>query len=90
MHVGPYMLYCHWPQTIGNHEFDNGVDGLVPFLENVRFPVVSANIDATKDPIMKGTFNKSVVLEVGGQRIGVIGYITTDTPELVPIGKFVD
>ena len=30
--------------TVGNHEFDDGEDALVPFLDEVKFPVVSANV----------------------------------------------
>src|SRR6185437_15946557 len=30
--------------TVGNHEFDDGEDALVAFLEKVQFPVLSANV----------------------------------------------
>ena len=66
-------------QTLGNHEFDNGIDGLVPFLDNVTFPVINCNIDTSKEPKLQGKFNRSVVLNVNGQKIGVIGYITEET-----------
>ena len=29
---------------LGNHDFDDGVEGLVPFIEGVDFPVLAANI----------------------------------------------
>lgn len=40
-------------QTIGNHEFDNDVEGVVPFLKMVEAPVVVTNIDATEEPTMQ-------------------------------------
>ncbi|KAJ8315770.1 hypothetical protein KUTeg_007920, partial [Tegillarca granosa] len=35
--------------ALGNHEFDRNIDGLIPFLRNASFPVVSSNIDASKE-----------------------------------------
>lgn len=40
-------------QTLGNHEFDNNVAGIVPFLKNVKSPVVVANIDSSEEPTMQ-------------------------------------
>ena len=34
--------------SLGNHDFDDGVEGLVPFLQQVNFPVLSANIKVPK------------------------------------------
>ncbi|XP_023933132.1 5'-nucleotidase [Lingula anatina] len=75
--------------TLGNHEFDNGLDGLAQFLENVTFPVVSSNINAANVPEMRGLFNKSTVLTVAGEKIGVIGYTTTDTPTISSPGALI-
>lgn len=67
--------------ALGNHEFDNGDEILLEFLEGLNFPVVSANIDFGDSPL--GTIVvPSAVLEVGGQQIGVIGLTTADTPEI--------
>jgi 5'-nucleotidase len=66
-------------QTLGNHEFDHGVPGLVPFMERVApyTPIVSCNIDATLEPTMAPLFNKSVVLNRNGRLIGIVGVTTT-------------
>ena len=40
-------------QTIGNHEFDNGPGQLAEYMKNASFPVVSANIDASSEPLLK-------------------------------------
>ena len=29
---------------LGNHDFDDGVEGIVPFIEEVGFPVLASNI----------------------------------------------
>ena len=64
----------------GNHEFDDHVSGFVPFLRNATFPIVAANIDASMEPTLAGEIPKSVVVEIGGRKIGIIGYVTSDTP----------
>uniref|UniRef100_A0A182SZ83 Calcineurin-like phosphoesterase domain-containing protein n=1 Tax=Anopheles maculatus TaxID=74869 RepID=A0A182SZ83_9DIPT len=61
--------------TLGNHEFDHGVEGLVPFLEAIHSPMVVANIDDRDEPTLQGMYQKSVVLDRGGRKIGVIGVI---------------
>ncbi|XP_077977813.1 5'-nucleotidase-like [Glandiceps talaboti] len=66
--------------ALGNHEFDNKIAGIVPFLDNVTFPVLSANIDDTEEPSIQGKYNKSTVFTRGAKKIAVIGYTTTDTP----------
>ncbi len=67
-------------QTIGNHEFDGGVSQLVEYLKNATFPVVSTNIDASAEPTLKDLIKKSTLIDVGGQKLGIVGATTTDTP----------
>lgn len=65
---------------MGNHEFDDGVDGLIPFIENVTFPIVTSNLDLSKQPNLRATkLKNSTVLEVNDRKIGVIGYLTPET-----------
>lgn len=66
-------------QTLGNHEFDLRIAGLVPFLETVKSPVVVANLDDSKEPTMQGKYNKAIVIERSGRKIGVIGAVTSTT-----------
>jgi 5'-nucleotidase len=57
--------------TLGNHEFDNGIDTLAVVLKNAQFPMISSNYVLDKTalfPIVK----KYVVLERGGLRIGIM------------------
>ncbi|XP_059057792.1 uncharacterized protein LOC131851320 [Achroia grisella] len=68
-------------QSLGNHEFDNGVSGLTPFIENLTSPVLAANLILTKVPELAAENNlkKSIILNVDGHKIGIIGYLTPDT-----------
>lgn len=65
--------------AIGNHEFDDGPGTLASFIRGVNFPVLSANIDASAEPELAGLIKPYTVLEVGGEKVGVVGYTTEDT-----------
>ncbi|XP_062562831.1 apyrase-like [Armigeres subalbatus] len=78
--------------TLGNHEFDHGIAGVVPFLESLKSPIVVANIDDSEEPTMQGKYQKSVVIERGGKKIGIIGVIhhSTNTLSMTERLKFLD
>ena len=60
--------------TLGNHEFDNGIEALGDLLESLEVPVVVCNYDFS--PFKAGKYIKPyVVLEKGGMKIGVIGVL---------------
>lgn len=86
--VNNYAILYFKLQAVGNHELDNGVAGFVPFLKNVNFPVISCNMDTTGEPSLTYLIKKSVVLEIGGEQIGVIGYTTSLAPMLTNTGEF--
>ncbi|RVE47543.1 hypothetical protein evm_007802 [Chilo suppressalis] len=65
--------------AIGNHEFDDGIAGLAPYLAALQAPVVVANIDTSKEPTLSGLYKPHVVLERKGRKIGVIGVTTPET-----------
>ncbi|MEY8801738.1 bifunctional UDP-sugar hydrolase/5'-nucleotidase [Leisingera sp. XS_AS12] len=67
--------------AVGNHEFDDGPAGLEKFVDAVSFPVISGNLDLTSEPALKGKVGNHVVLEVGGEKIGIISALATDTVE---------
>lgn len=64
-------------QTIGNHEFDDGVEGLVPFLAESLSPILISNVDDTLEPTFQGKYTKSMVITKFGRPIGIIGVTTT-------------
>ncbi len=58
--------------TIGNHDFDNGVNGLAEQLKNANFPLINCNYDFRGTPM----FGKTIpfkVFEKEDVRIGVFG-----------------
>lgn len=61
--------------TLGNHEFDHGIEGLIPFLETINSPMIVANIDDSEELSMQGLYNKSLVIDKYGRQIGIIGVI---------------
>jgi 5'-nucleotidase len=58
--------------TLGNHDFDNGLEGLQRQLPNAGFPFLIANYDFSKTPLA-GRFQPYKVFEKQGVRIGVFG-----------------
>jgi 2',3'-cyclic-nucleotide 2'-phosphodiesterase (5'-nucleotidase family) len=63
--------------TLGNHEFDGGDDMLGEFLENLTFPIISANIQSD-NPVLNRTIQPYHIYEEYG--IAVIGVTTETTP----------
>ncbi|TDQ31633.1 bifunctional metallophosphatase/5'-nucleotidase [Zeaxanthinibacter enoshimensis] len=58
--------------TIGNHDFDNGLEGFLAQLPHANFPFLSANYDFT-DTILDGMVRPYKVFERDGLKIGVFG-----------------
>ena len=58
--------------TLGNHEFDNGVDTLAAVLKDAKFAVVSANYDV-QGTALEGIVKPYVILRRGGMKIGLFG-----------------
>ena len=61
--------------TLGNHEFDNGMEELARRVRNLEVPVVCANYDFTGTPL-EGLVQPYVVVKKAGKRIGIIGVLT--------------
>lgn len=64
---------------MGNHEFDDGVEGVIPFLKHIKAPVVVANINDIQEPTIQGLYQKSTIIERYGKKIGVVGVILSTT-----------
>ena len=72
--------------TVGNHEFDDGPEVLRGFMDAVDFPVLMSNADVTKEAFLADALKKSVIIERGGEKIGMIGLTPEDTDELASPG----
>ena len=68
--------------TLGNHDFDNGLEGLKEQLPHANFPFLIANYDFS-DTIFKNTFKPYKVFRKGNLKIGVFG-IGIELEGLVP------
>lgn len=55
-------------KSIENHEFDNGVDNVKYFVQNITILIVASNLDPTNEPLLakKPNLMKSKVLTVNG------------------------
>lgn len=56
--------------TFGNHEFDNGLQGLLKHFDKANFPFVSSNYDFT-GTVLEGKINEYLIFQRGGVKIGV-------------------
>ncbi len=58
--------------TLGNHDFDNGIDGFHAMLPHAGFGFVSANYDFS-NTVLEGLVPPFKVIEKGQTRVGVFG-----------------
>jgi 5'-nucleotidase len=58
--------------TIGNHEFDNGLEGLVKNYPHASFDIICSNYDF-KNTIFEGKTKGFKIYELDGVKIGVFG-----------------
>ncbi len=58
--------------TVGNHEFDNGLQGLHDALPEAKFPLINSNYDFS-DTILAGKFPRWKIFRKSGIKIGVYG-----------------
>lgn len=58
--------------TMGNHDFDNGIDGFHAQLHHAKFDFVSANYDF-KNTVLDGLIKPYKILHKNGIKVGVFG-----------------
>ena len=58
--------------TFGNHEFDNGIAGLLKHFDKAKFPFLTANYDLS-ETALAGKTKEYEIFERDGIRIGVFG-----------------
>ncbi len=69
--------------TLGNHDFDDGVDNALAIVRAAEFPVLGCNFVSAGDGGIPDPVLDQVMLEYDGVRIALIGLCTTDTWGLV-------
>ncbi|KAF5274933.1 hypothetical protein FQA39_LY18691, partial [Lamprigera yunnana] len=70
-----------------NHEFDDNIKGVVPFIKALKAPTVAVNIDDSEEPEFQGTYKKSVIILREGKRIGIVGVMLSTTDNISNSGK---
>ncbi len=73
----------------GNHEFDLGPEALAKFIETADFPVISGNADVSADNMLAPLAVDHLVLDVGGEKVAILGAVTPDTAEISTPGPTV-
>jgi 2',3'-cyclic-nucleotide 2'-phosphodiesterase (5'-nucleotidase family) len=81
--------------TFGNHEFDAGTATLANFVKGTYFPLVSANVNFANDVNLNSRFNDTITADarggqiyngmikvVNGEKIGIFGLTTAETPTI--------
>ena len=70
--VGLMNLMGYDAGTIGNHEFDFGLDAMAKMFKNLNYPIVCSNYDFT-GTVVEGLVKDYVILKRKGMKIGVFG-----------------
>lgn len=91
--------------TFGNHEFDLGSSpeghaALAKFVKGADFPLLSANLDFSKDSLFdglqiktvtkdfeKGKIYNGIIKEVDGEKVGIFGLTTEETPSISSVAN---
>jgi 2',3'-cyclic-nucleotide 2'-phosphodiesterase (5'-nucleotidase family) len=71
--------------TLGNHNFDAGIERLRRHAEIAEFPFVSANLAGLEE---EAGIAKRVLRDVDGVRVAIIGITNEEAPGLVAPGNF--
>ncbi len=70
--IGLMNMMGYDAATIGNHEFDFGLENMARIFRMAKFPIVCSNYDFSGTPV-EGTVKPYVVLRREGLKIGVLG-----------------
>ena len=73
--------------ALGNHEFDIGSKHLSRFLKAVDFPVLSANIDVSKNQYLKNTVKPYIIKTIAKVKVGIIGLSPENLRQLALVDK---
>lgn len=81
----PEFDWLNWMQcdamVTGNHEYDKGDVILAELVNRAQFPLLAGNVDTSAEPLLKGKLPPYTILAVGNCKIGVIGLVSSDTPD---------
>ena len=70
--VGLMNIMDYDAATIGNHEFDFGLDNMARIFRQAKFPIVCCNYDFTGTPV-EGLVKPYTIVRRAGLKIGILG-----------------
>ncbi len=65
--------------TPGNHEYDFGAEVFMKRMKEAKFPLYAANLRTADGKPLDG-FKDTVMMEMGGAKIGIVGLTAEDSP----------
>ncbi len=68
--------------TLGNHDFDNGIEGIINQLQHAKFDIINCNYDFSKT-LLADKVKPYRIFKKGGVKIGIIG-VGIELEGLVP------
>ncbi|XP_065311549.1 protein 5NUC-like isoform X2 [Dermacentor albipictus] len=76
---------------LGNHEFDDGPEGLAPFLRKMKeakIRVLGTNLDTSAEPSFRHiSLPRSTVYNIEGRQVAFLGVVTTETITIAKPGR---
>ncbi len=74
--------------TLGNHDFDYGIDNLLKLIDATTIPVIASNVTDSSGRLQQVVLRDHII-ERGGFRVGLIGILTPDAPNIIApaVGK---
>ena len=76
--------------TMGNHEFDKGVSGILKFIDGLETPIVSTNVSYRREPEVAALIADSIIKNVGARRVGIIGATIPETTVISSPGETIE
>jgi CNT family concentrative nucleoside transporter len=68
--------------TLGNHDFDYGIDNLLNLINATTIPVIASNVTESSGRLQQVVLRDHII-ERGGFRVGLIGILTPDAPNII-------
>lgn len=72
--------------TMGNHDFDAGIENFANQLQHANFPIVICNYDFTGTP-MENNYRPYTIVKKGKQKVGILG-VGIELDGLVPANLY--
>ena len=74
--------------TLGNHDFDHGIDNLLRLIRSTTIPILASNVTDSGGRLA-AVVHEDLIIERGGFRVGLIGILTPDAPNIIApaVGK---